>query len=203
VNPTSPRGRTRGGRGRPSSGVPEPLIRVGGDFEDEYPGASALATECFANLFRTGDLLVDLHNVQTRDAYQLSPGARQVLAVVEGAGRPLEPSEIARRVLISTASMTSVLDTLEKRGLIRRLRHPDDRRKLLVGITPDARAILDELLPSLHAREREVIAGALSASQQRELLRLLAKVQQAAIRASTTPRARGAVRRRPGRTPGE
>ena len=27
----------------------EPLIRVGDDFEDEYPGASALATECFAN----------------------------------------------------------------------------------------------------------------------------------------------------------
>jgi len=72
--------------------------------------------------------------------------------------------------------MTSVLDTLEKRGLRRRLRHHDDRRKLLVDITPDARAILDELLPSLHAREREVISGALSTSEQRELLRLLAKV---------------------------
>ena len=34
--------------------APEPLIRVGGGFEDEYPGASALATECYANLCRAG-----------------------------------------------------------------------------------------------------------------------------------------------------
>ena len=48
-----------------------------------------------------------------------------------------------------------VLDTLEKRGLIQRMPHPDDRRKLLIDITPAAQAILDELLPSLHAREHQ------------------------------------------------
>ncbi len=45
---------------------------------------------------------------------------------------------IAERLLTTTGSMTSLLDTLEKRGLIRRLPHPDDRRKLLVDITPAA-----------------------------------------------------------------
>ena len=162
MTPTSPKNVRRGGSGRPSSPVPEPLRRVGDDFEDEYPGASALATECFANLCRAADLLMELHNRQTREEYQLSPSARQVLAVVEGAGQPLEPTVIAERLLITTGSMTSVLDTLEKRGLIRRMPHPDDRRKLLVDITPDAQAILDELLPSLHARERDVISSALS-----------------------------------------
>ena len=94
---------------------------------------------------------------------------------------------IAERVLITTGSMTSVLDTLEKRGLIQRMPHPDDRRKLLVDITPDAQAILDELLPSLHAREREVISTALSTNEQRELLHLIAKVQHAALQAQSTP----------------
>ena len=78
-------GRRGDGKGRPPGG-PEPLIRVGDDFEVEYPGASALATECYANLWRAGDLLMELHNQQTRDQYGLSPSARQVLAVVEGAG---------------------------------------------------------------------------------------------------------------------
>jgi DNA-binding MarR family transcriptional regulator len=197
---TPGRGGGWGGGGRPAPRAPEPVIRVPDDFEDEYPGASALATECFANLFRTGDLLLDLHNAQSRDDYQLSPSARQVLAVVVGAGQPLEPSEIARRVLITTGSMTSGLDTLEKRGLIRRMPHPTDRRKLVVDVTEDARAILDELLPSLHAREREVIRGALSTGEQRQLLDLLAKVQRAAIQASSAPPLRGAARRR--RTPG-
>ena len=104
---------------------------------------------------------------QTRDEYQLSPSARGILAVVEGAGQPLEPSVIAECLLITTGSMTSLLDTLPKRGLIRRLPHPGDRRKLLVDIAPDAQAIVDELLPSFHAREHELISAALTTSEQR------------------------------------
>jgi DNA-binding MarR family transcriptional regulator len=201
VTPTPRNAVRRDGSGRPSSRVPEHLRRVGDDFEDEYPGASALATECFANLLHAADLLIELHNRQSREQHQLSPSARQVLAVVEGAGHPLEPSVIAERVLITTGSMTSILDTLERRGLVQRMPHPDDRRKLLVGITPDAQSILNELLPSLHAREREVISGALSIPEQHELLHLIAKVQHAAIEARATPPIRGAGRIRPNPTP--
>jgi DNA-binding MarR family transcriptional regulator len=160
---------------------------VGEDFEDEYPGASALATECFANLWRAAELLMGLHNRHTLDQYRLSPSARGVLAVVEGAGEPLEPSVIADRLVVTTGSMTSLLDNLEKRGLIRRLPHPADRRKLLIDITPDARAIVDELLPALHARERDVIGAALTASEQRTLLGLLAKLQRVAAERQSMP----------------
>ena len=79
---------------------------------------------------------MELHNRYTQDEYQLSPGGREILAVVEGAGEPLEPTVIAQRLLITTGSVTSLLDNLEKRGLIRRMPHPHDRRKLLVDITP-------------------------------------------------------------------
>lgn len=195
--PKPPSGASKGAR-RPSARVIEPLIRVGDDFEDEYPGASALATECYANVIRAADLLIGLHNRQTLDDYQLSQSARQILAIIEGAGEPLEPTVIAQRLISTTGSVTSLLDNLEKRGLIRRLAHPHDRRKLLVDITPAAQAIVDELLPSLHARERDVISAALSANEQRELLRLIAKVQQSAIRARPAPAMPGAGRQRRG-----
>ena len=185
---------------RASTRGPEPLIRVGDDFEDEYPGASALATECFANLWRAADLLMSLHNRHTLDQYQLSPGARGVLAVVEGAGQPLEPSVIAERIVVTTGSMTSLLDNLQKRGLIIRQPHPDDRRKLLIDITPAGRAIVEELLPALHARERDVITAALTTEEQCSLLRLTAKLQHAAADARTAPAPVGAVRRRPPRS---
>jgi DNA-binding MarR family transcriptional regulator len=165
----------------------EPLIRVGADFEDEYPGADSLATECYVNLWRAADLLVGLHNRHTADRYQLSASARDVLAVVEGAGQPLEPSVIAERLVVTTGSMTSLLDNLERRGLVQRLPHPDDRRKLLIDITPEARAIVDELLPAMHARERDVIGAALTTSEQRTLRRFLAKLQQAALDAQSAP----------------
>ena len=166
------------------------------DFEEEYPGASALATECYANLWRAADLLMGLHNRLTLDEYQLSPSARQVLAVVEGAGEPLEPSVIAERVLITTGSMTSLLDNLEKRGLIRRLPHPGDRRKLLVDITPAAQEIVDALLPMLHARERDLMSAALSDREQQQLLHLVAKVQQTALAAQSAPPSAQTRRRR-------
>ena len=200
MTPGSAQGAGGSGQGRPP-GVPEPLIRVGDDFEDEYPGASALATECFANLYRAGIISMELHNRQTRDEYQLSPSAREILAIIEGAGEALEPSVIAERLLITTGSMTSLLDTLQKRGLIRRLPHPGDRRKLLVDITPDAQVIVDEFLPSFHARERELISAALTTGEQRQLLGLLAKIQHAAIRGGSAPPTREARRVRPDRTP--
>jgi DNA-binding MarR family transcriptional regulator len=178
------------------SRVPELVVRVGDDFEHEYPDASASATECYANLVRTADLLLGLHNRYTSERYQLSPSARGVLAVVEGAGQPLEPSVIAERLMVTTGSMTSLLDNLEKRGLIQRLRHPQDRRKLLIDITPDAQVIVNELLPALHARERDVIGAALTATEQRKLLNLLAKVQQAASEAHSKPTPQAATRRR-------
>jgi DNA-binding MarR family transcriptional regulator len=197
--PRSTAAASRAGSGRPSTRTTEPLIRVGDDFEDEYPGASALATECYANIYRTADLLMALHNRQTADAYQLSPSGRQILAVVEGAGEPLEPSVIAGRLLITTGSVTSLLDNLEKRGLIRRLPHPQDRRKLLIDITPAAQTIIDKLLPSLHARERDVMSAALSTNEQRALLRLIAKLQHAALEAQSTPAPHAATRQRPTR----
>ena len=190
---------SRGGNRRPSTRAVEPLIRVGDDFEHEYPGASALATECYANLWRAAELLMDLHNRQSLDEYQLSPGARQVLAIVEGAGEPLEPTVIADRLLVTTASMTSLLDNLEKRGLIRRLPHPEDRRKLLIDITPAARDVVDQLLPSMHARERDVMDAALSSSEQRQLLKSIAKLQHAALQARSLPAPPGATRHRPDR----
>ncbi len=137
-----------------------------------------------------------LHNRHTLDQYQLSPSGRGVLAVIEGAGQPLEPSVIAERLVVTTGSMTSLLDNLEKRGLVRRLPHPEDRRKLLIDITPEAQTIVDELLPALHARERDVVSAALSSSEQRQLLRLLAKLQQAAVAARSAPSPKAATRRR-------
>jgi DNA-binding MarR family transcriptional regulator len=173
------------------------MIRVGADFEAEFPGAERLATECYANLVRTGDRLIGLHNRQAWEDYRLSASARMALAVIEGADGPLEPSVIAERLIITSGSMTSVLDTLERRGLVRRMRHPDDRRKLLVEVTDEAVAILDEMLPSLHQRERALIDAALTVEEQRRLLGLVAKVQRAAEDMADQPPIQASRVRRP------
>ena len=188
-------GRDDARRPSPTRGV-RPWIVVDDSFEDEYPGADRLATECYANLVRTGDMLIGLHNREALDDFGLSSTAKMALAVIEGAGEPLEPGVIADRLIITAGSMTSMLDTLEKRGLVRRKPHPTDRRKLLVDVTDDGVAILDELLPALHARERAVVDAALTPSEQTQLLAMLAKLQAVAGTDMAREGHRGAARRR-------
>jgi hypothetical protein len=48
--------------------------------------------------------------------HHLSRAGREALAVLEGAGQPLSPTTIAERLIVTTASVTSLLDTLERRG---------------------------------------------------------------------------------------
>ena len=93
------------------------------------------ANECIVGIVRAGEAFVALAN-RALSGYQLSPAARQALAVLDGAGEPLSPTGIARRLIVTTASVTSLLDTLERRGLVERRPDPADRRRLLVAITP-------------------------------------------------------------------
>ena len=120
---------------------------------------------------RTGEAFLALADRRLR-AYGLSPGGRQVLAVLDGEGGPLSPTEIAERLIITTASMTSLLDTLQRRGLVKRAPDATDRRRVLVTITADGTRLIRRLIPEMVALQDEV-AGALSPDDRAELVRLL------------------------------
>lgn len=67
--------------------------------------------------------------------YGISAPASNVLGILDGADESLPPHVIGRRLFAHPATVTGLLDSLEKRGLIRRTPHPTDRRKLLIEIT--------------------------------------------------------------------
>ena len=115
-------------------------------------------------LVRTYDASIALINNALR-GHGLSAAGRQALAVLDGAGGPLSPTAIAGRLLITTASMTSLLDTLERRGLVSRLPDPDDRRRLLVSLTDEGQRVVDEFLPEVVALQTAVRAGIGEAEQ--------------------------------------
>lgn len=154
----------------------QPALRVDPDFAEEYPGADALSTECFMNIARAADQMLAELNRRLKADFELSVSAATVLAIIDGAGEPITPGIIAERAIIAAASTTSVLDTLERRGLVERRPHPTDRRKLLIDLTPTGRTTIDHILPGIHRLEEEVMR-ALSSEERRDLLGLIAKVQ--------------------------
>ena len=89
--------------------------------------------------------------------HSLSHAALNALAVIEGEGGPIAAGEVSARMHITTGTMTSVLDTLERNGYIQRLADPGDRRRVLVDITPAAQGVLDRMLPEV----QQVVAVAM------------------------------------------
>ena len=61
----------------------------------------------------------------------LNPTDFQCLVLLR-LGEPLSPGEIAARLKLATGTVTSVVDRLERQGLVQRDRHPDDRRRVVV-----------------------------------------------------------------------
>ena len=97
--------------------------------------------------------------------------------MLEGADRPLSPTTIAERLLVTTASTTSLLDTLERRGLVTRSPDPDDRRKVLVTLTEDGRQVVNQFLPQVVALQTALMAG-LTETQRHQLMESLTTIRE-------------------------
>lgn len=174
-------------------------LHVESDFEEEFPGADPSSAECYVNICRTGDRLVGELNRRTKATFDLSASAVTVLAIIDGSSEPITPSVIAECAIISSASATSVLDTLERRGLVVRRAYPNDRRKLVIELTNEGRRVIDQALPGAHRLETRVMS-VLSPSERTQFLRLLAKIQAGVAQvAAGEPEPLGGVRNVPSR----
>lgn len=116
--------------------------------------------------------------------YGLSHAALNALAVIEGAGAPVPAGEVSARMHITTGTMTSVLDTLERNGYVTRQSDPDDRRRVLVDITPAAQRVLDQMLPEVQQLSRALMVH-IEDGVLETLLDTLAKVNDSIANAPT------------------
>lgn len=151
------------------------MIQLPADFDAHYPGASARATEAAMNLARTGDLMVK-RIADLVQPFELTPSSGLVLSILADAESRLPPNVIAERLILSRASVTSLLDSLERRGYVRRTPHPTDRRMLLIELTDVGRRIAHEFRLVVHRHQKEWMAT-LTEKEQVQLIRLLHRLQ--------------------------
>jgi len=89
----------------------------------------------------------------------------------------LRLNELNDNVLLSQSSLSRLVDRLEKRGLVERMPAPDDGRGVLLKLTEEGAAMQKEIGRE-HVRDiAELVAPALTAAEQRELLRLTEKLR--------------------------
>ena len=111
--------------------------------------------------------------------HDVSQGRFMVLVLLDRCshGEGILPSEIAEQLGVTRATVTGLLDGLEKETLISRTMHPDDRRAFCIELTPKGREFLAAMLPE-HYRRIAGLMAHLSQNEQRQLVKLLSKVSR-------------------------
>ena len=129
-----------------------------------------------ARISRIG-LHIARHQEEAFGRFGLNRGEIGVLGALLMAGpkRQLSPTRLFKGLMLSSAGITSRLDRLEQRGYVKRRRHPDDRRGILVELTDAGREVLNQAVAANTGREKELVAN-LTKQEQKVLAGLLKKM---------------------------
>jgi len=113
---------------------------------------------------------------ETLDEQGMSHGDWKVLSSLRWAetGRR-SAGELARRAELTSGTMTTRLDHLEREGLVRRTRDPGDRRSVIVELTAKGRRKVEQTV-GVQGEKEKLLAAALTPKEMEQLNGLLRKV---------------------------
>lgn len=140
-----------------------------------YPEIDPASVVSYLVLLRVAsDVLAAIEAYLAR--HQMSQGRFTVLALLNrDPDKPMSPSDLATRSGVTRATMTGLLDGLEREHLIRRQRDRNDRRMQLVELTPRGRKLLDGIFPDYYRRIARLM-GHLTEEEKKSLIELLNKI---------------------------
>ena len=140
-----------------------------------YNGTEAekRALDLIIKLARAGESVAQRTMVDVLEA-DLTPTQFGVLETLYHLGR-LKPSQLAEKHLRSRNNLTVVIDKLEQRELVSRVRCPSDRRAQWVELTDKGRVLIERLLPA-HVAALVKDVSVLSPDEQVQLADLLKRL---------------------------
>ena len=112
------------------------------------------------------------------DEAEITPTLFGVLVLID-ANPGMKQTQLADAIQLDRSSVVSVLDTLEARGLVERVRAPDNRRANALHLTAAGRHLLHSLIPQVRAHEERVLQD-LDAAERAQLRKLLGRLVLAA-----------------------
>lgn len=111
---------------------------------------------------------------QTAD-YNITPVQGLVLSFLAEEDR-ITSVHLGQRVQLDSATLTGIIDRLEKNGLAERHRNPNDRRSILICLTEKGEQLADELRIISEKANREFLSG-LTEDEERMLRSLLNRIR--------------------------
>lgn len=145
----------------------------------QFPDLNPATSEAYFNLLSAVDMLTAAEDRHLSE-YNLSQGRFAVLMALwhNLKERPwLTPAELADEAGVTRATMTGLLEALERDGWITRKSNPQDRRMLRVSLTAQGKRRLEKLLPEYFRFVSRMLAP-LNATEKKNLVTLLGELRQ-------------------------
>ncbi len=98
---------------------------------------------------------------------------------------PQPVNTIGKKIMLTSGSITSTIDRLEAKNLVRRAFSPSDQRVRIVQLTPEGRKLISCAFTQ-HRKDMEHAAAALNPAERRQLIRLLKKLGLSAANQTAT-----------------
>jgi len=124
--------------------------------------------------FRT----IEAQAMRSIQSLSICPSDFGVLEVLLHKG-PMPINTIAKKVLLTSGSITALVDRLEKRGLVERFDHPTDRRLRLVRLTEPGQDFIKKAFAS-HEEHMDEAVSSMSTNELTDLIQLLKKLGRSA-----------------------
>ena len=149
--------------------------RIAGQWHDVRPDVDVSPMAVIGRVSRLSRL-IDRRLGENFARFGIEAWMYDVLATLRRQGEPYEltAGDLVRQTMVTTGAITNRIDRLEERGLVQRAR-TDDRRKVIVRLTPEGRDLVDRVVGDHMATERHIL-GPLTRRQEAELARLLRTV---------------------------
>ncbi|NLY76836.1 MAG: MarR family transcriptional regulator [Tissierellia bacterium] len=107
-------------------------------------------------MLRAAQTVEDLVKKDMR-RYGINPTEFAVLELLYNRGeQPIQ--KIGKKILLASSSITYVIDQLEKKGLVKRIDCPEDRRSKLATITDEGKQFMDEAFPKHEERIDQIFS---------------------------------------------
>jgi len=152
------------------------IDEVLGRWRSSRPSIDTGPLEVTGRLSRIGPLL-GRRQEAVFSRFGVNRGEVGALSALRVTGPPhrLSPTRLGRGLMLSSAGVTSRIDRLERRGLVRRLPDPDDRRGVIVELTDEGGRLVDEAVAAVAESDRQLLAR-LDADEIAQLQALLKKL---------------------------
>jgi DNA-binding MarR family transcriptional regulator len=162
--------------------IVDDVDRIVAQWGRERPDLQTEAMAVFGRIYRLAKVVGDRQE-KAYGALGIHRGEFDVLATLRRAGEPfqLPPKALSASLMLTTGGMTGRLDRLERAGLVARSPDPQDRRGLVITLTPRGRELIDAAVVVGLDAQREVVQRLPAADRHRlaALLRdLLAAAEQ-------------------------